>query len=427
MAASRRADVRRADHRGRRGGRVLRVAEAPVRAAAARRPCPTRHARRRSLAAIAGTVPPLWLSLRRLPLHAALRPRVRRLPDDAAGALRPRPTRSVRCLLYTELAAADGPPSGSRGLGRSLSGRQRRRRAEGIGRAARRIAPLLRGARTSPSASRSGAACCSGRTGVFSAVDGISFDVAERQDARAGRRIRVAARPRPARRSSSCCAAPRSSRAAHCFAGQDLFTLEGDALRAARREIQIIFQDPFASLNPRMRVLAILEEGLQALRPEMDAARAPRRLEAPRRPGGPAPRRARPLSARIFGRPAPAHRDRAGARGAAEAHRLRRADVGARRLGAGADPQPAAPAAARARPVALFITHNIGVVEYLADDIVVMQRGRVEEKGPTERCWRMPQSAYTRTLLAAVPRIERRCLASAVKAVADGTRDAQQN
>ena len=53
----------------------------------------------------------------------------------------------------------------------------------------------------------------------------------------------------------------------------------------------------------------------------------------------------------------------------------------------------------------LFITHNIGVVEYLADDIVVMQRGRVEEQGPTTEVLSRPQSAYTRTLLDAVPRM----------------------
>jgi len=53
--------------------------------------------------------------------------------------------------------------------------------------------------------------------------------------------------------------------------GEALDTLEGDALRTARRRAQIIFQDPFASLNPRLRVAEILEEGIAALRPEIDA------------------------------------------------------------------------------------------------------------------------------------------------------------
>jgi peptide/nickel transport system ATP-binding protein len=54
----------------------------------------------------------------------------------------------------------------------------------------------------------------------------------------------------------------------------------------------------------------------------------------------------------------------------------------------------------------LFITHNIGVVEYIADHIAVMQKGRIEEAGPAEQVLSRPASAYTRTLLAAVPRIE---------------------
>ena len=69
------------------------------------------------------------------------------------------------------------------------------------------------------------------------------------------------------------------------FQGQDLFTLEGDALRDARRAVQIIFQDPFASLDPRMRVFDILEEGLLALRPEHGRDSAPRTAADARRPG----------------------------------------------------------------------------------------------------------------------------------------------
>ena len=53
----------------------------------------------------------------------------------------------------------------------------------------------------------------------------------------------------------------------------------------------------------------------------------------------------------------------------------------------------------------LFITHNIGVVEYIADQIVVMNAGKVEEAGATAAVLVRPQSRYTRTLLAAVPRV----------------------
>jgi peptide/nickel transport system ATP-binding protein len=55
----------------------------------------------------------------------------------------------------------------------------------------------------------------------------------------------------------------------------------------------------------------------------------------------------------------------------------------------------------------LFITHNFGVVEYLAHEIAVMQSGRIVEAGPAEQVLAQPQHAYTRTLLAAVPRLAR--------------------
>jgi peptide/nickel transport system ATP-binding protein len=55
----------------------------------------------------------------------------------------------------------------------------------------------------------------------------------------------------------------------------------------------------------------------------------------------------------------------------------------------------------------LFITHNFGVVEYLAHDIAVMQGGRIVEAGPAEQILERPQHAYTQTLLAAVPRLDR--------------------
>jgi peptide/nickel transport system ATP-binding protein len=53
----------------------------------------------------------------------------------------------------------------------------------------------------------------------------------------------------------------------------------------------------------------------------------------------------------------------------------------------------------------LFITHNIGVVEYIADHVAVMHRGRIEEIGPARALLAHPRSDYTRSLLAAVPRI----------------------
>ena len=111
------------------------------------------------------------------------------------------------------------------------------------------------------------------------------------------------------------------------------------ARRAVRRRMQMIFQDPFASLNPRWRVGEIIAEPILAfgLASRQAAAERRRRTLEPRRP---ASRRRAQVSARVLRRPAPAHRDRARARLEPGFHRLRRADLGARRLDPGANPQP---------------------------------------------------------------------------------------
>ena len=141
------------------------------------------------------------------------------------------------------------------------------------------------------------------------------------------------------------------------FEGEDLAALDERALRARRRSLQIIFQDPYGSLNPRMTVGQMLVEPLvlhcsSSRRPEQESRGTARSGRS--RPGARAP-----LPARVLRRPAPAHRHRARAGGGAQADRLRRAGLGARRFHPGAGDQPAAgPAAApgprlplhRARP-----------------------------------------------------------------------------
>ena len=96
---------------------------------------------------------------------------------------------------------------------------------------------------------------------------------------------------------------------------------------------------------------------------------------------------------------------RLGARGAAQADRLRRTDLGAGRQRASADPQPARNLPRELGLAYLFITRNIGVVEYIADHVAVMQAGCIVEQGSGEVVLKRPQHEYTRTLLAAVQRL----------------------
>ena len=145
------------------------------------------------------------------------------------------------------------------------------------------------------------------------------------------------------------------------FDGEDLTKLKGGSMRAMYRRVQFIFQDPYGSLDPRMTAGDIVGEPLQVhkLTKGKDAYRA--RIAELLTLVGLNPYMAGQVSARIQRRAAAAYRHRAGAGGRTGAANLRRAGVGAGRVGAGADHQPAGgPAAAvradvpvhRARPIA---------------------------------------------------------------------------
>ena len=103
------------------------------------------------------------------------------------------------------------------------------------------------------------------------------------------------------------------------FEGKDVTRAGKDELRALARDMQIIFQDPYASLNPRMTVGAIVGEALiiHKLDEEPGRVRGAHRRAA--RDGRPQRRPHAPLPARVLGRPAPAHRHRPRARGEPEA------------------------------------------------------------------------------------------------------------
>jgi peptide/nickel transport system ATP-binding protein len=187
--------------------------------------------------------------------------------------------------------------------------------------------------------------------------------------------------------------------------GRDLLTLQGAALRAARREVQMVFQDPFASLNPRLRVAELLEEGLVALRPEMDAA-ARRELVW---------RLVDQVGLRRDALQRYPHEFSGGQR---QRIAIARALAVQPRLLVCDEPTSALDMSVQAQILNLlrelqrelgvsylFITHNLGIVETLADRVAVMRAGRIVEQGEAGAVLSRPAHEYTQSLWRAVPRI----------------------
>ena len=206
------------------------------------------------------------------------------------------------------------------------------------------------------------------------------------------------------------------------FEGRELAGATGDTLHAARAAMQIVFQDPFASLNPRMRVGEIIAEGMASFKVGRDAAgREARVVDLLGQVGLAADARHKYPHEFSGGQ-----RQRVAiARALAVNPKLIVCDeptsaldvsVQAQILNLLSDLQ-------RDHGVALlFITHNIAVVEYLAHDIAVMYLGRIVESGTAADVLAQPRHPYTQALLAAVPRIERGALPPRTVAPAAGER-----
>ena len=242
--------------------------------------------------------------------------------------------------------------------------------------------------------------------GYVKAVDGVSFSI------RAGRTLALVGESGSGKTTVGKAVlqllrhAARISGSAQ-LEGQPLETLNGEALRTARRAAQIVFQDPFASLNPRMRVNEILEEGVASLRPDVT-------------PGERTERVAVLLEKVGLRRDALTRYPHEFSGGQRQRLAIARALAVEPRLIVADEPTSALDVSVQAQILNLlkqlqqelgvaylFITHNFGVVEYLAHDIAVMKDGKLVEAGPAEQLLFHPQHEYTRALLAAVPRLAR--------------------
>ena len=188
------------------------------------------------------------------------------------------------------------------------------------------------------------------------------------------------------------------------FNGKDLLTLNGEEKKAARERIQIIFQNPYGSLNPRKKVGQILEEPL-VINTQMKAVeRRERALYLLGKVG---------LKAEHYDRYphmfSGGQRQRiAIARGLMLNPKVVVAD----------EPVSALDVSVQAQVLNLmmdlqeefdlayiFISHDLSVVEHIADEVMVMYLGRVVERGSTKQIFKAPKHPYTRALLSSTPRI----------------------
>jgi peptide/nickel transport system ATP-binding protein len=188
--------------------------------------------------------------------------------------------------------------------------------------------------------------------------------------------------------------------------GVALDQLRGSQLRRSRRDFQIVFQDPYASLNPRMRVGDILAEGQLALGDDTDAGNIARRSARLLEQVG--------MSGEVMGRYphefSGGQRQRiAIARALAVRPRLLVCDEPTSALDVSVQAQILNLLKSLQRELGLsylFITHNISVVEYIAHEVAVMYLGRIVERGTVSEVLGAPAHPYTRALLAAVPSVD---------------------
>jgi oligopeptide transport system ATP-binding protein len=187
------------------------------------------------------------------------------------------------------------------------------------------------------------------------------------------------------------------------FDGRDLAALTTKEWRPLRREIQLIFQDPLASLSPRMRVAKAVAEPLKALYPEMSAAeRAARAAQMLERVGIPGEHHRR-FPHQFSGGQA---QRIAIARALVVRPRLLICDEIVSALDASIQAQILDLLADLQRELGLailFISHDLAVVRHISHRVMVMYFGRAMEHGHVDQIFGQPRHPYTRALLAALP------------------------
>ncbi len=242
-----------------------------------------------------------------------------------------------------------------------------------------------------------------GRDGRVRALDGVSLDVS------AGQRLGIVGESGSGKSTliRLMAALDRPTSGTVTFEGQQVSGLREPRLGFLRAAVQLVFQDPRSSLNPRMTVGSIVTEPLrsrhlrQALDPVDSRVRLREVLDAVDLPADAASRYPHEFSG--------GQRQRiAIARALAPDPRVLIAD----------EPVSALDVSVRAQVLNLlsdlvasrgltlvFVSHDLSVVRHLCESVVVLRAGRIEEQGPTEQVFAEPSADYTRSLIAAIPRL----------------------
>ena len=189
------------------------------------------------------------------------------------------------------------------------------------------------------------------------------------------------------------------------YHGENLLTIDGEVLRAKRRELQIVFQDPYSSLNPRMLVGDIIEEGMVSLRVESDGSRRRAKVSELLDQVG-LPKNSLSRYPHEF------------SGGQRQRICIARALAVKPKVIVCDEPTSALDVSVQAQVLNLlidlqaelgmsylFITHNMSVVSYMADDVAVMYRGDIVEQGEAVQVLQNAQHEYTQKLLNAVPEL----------------------